>query len=59
MAYKSPFNQDPTLKKTISNVFGKTIYQILVIKSTEENAYTNNQLKVQTTVFLLVIFQIK
>jgi len=24
MAYKSPFNQDPTLKKTISNVFGKT-----------------------------------
>lgn len=24
MAYKSPFNQDPTLKKAISNVFGKT-----------------------------------
>jgi hypothetical protein len=24
MAYKSPFNQDPTLKKAINNVFGKT-----------------------------------
>ncbi len=24
MAYKSPFNQDPTLKKAISNAFGKT-----------------------------------
>ena len=24
MAYKSPFNQDPTLKKAISNVFGET-----------------------------------